>query len=404
MLTDVKIRSEVKKTVVQGKPAKRFDGQGLFMWISATGTTVWRYKFRHGGKEKTGVIGPYPQITIKEARDRHFELRRDLGKGINPNEQKKAVKVNSANSFAEVGEEYIKLQEGKLAKRTVDKARWQLREFINPQLGGKPINEISAPVLLSAIRKIEARGKIETAHKTKELCGRIFMFGIASGFCERNVAADLKLALKPRPTDKHLAAITAPAEVGQLLRAVDAYSGQPATGAALRLAPHVFLRPGELRAGRWAEVDMKGAVWRVPAERMKMRREHWVPLSRQAVTILKALQEVTAEGEFMFPAIGPKRRCISENTLGTALRAIGYTPDQMVPHGFRSMASTLLHELGFVSTDIELQLAHSDKNKIRAIYNRSERIKERTQMMHAWSDYLDTLRSGGNVVPFKRRA
>jgi integrase len=403
-LTDKTISKLIRDAKATGKAIKKTDGHSLYVWCSPAGNVVWRYKFSFGNREQTGVIGTYPEYSIKEARDAHFEAKRMLQKGINPNEQKKAAKSNATNSFEQVADEYIKLQEGKLKKRTIDKARWQLREFINPHLGRKPINEISAPALLAVIRKIEVRGKIETAHKTKELCGRVFLYGIASGLCERNVAADLKLALKPRPTDQHLAAVTDPAKVGALLRALDAYSGQPATSAALRLAPHVFLRPGELRAGRWVEIDLDAALWRIPAERMKMKREHLVPLSRQSLAILESLKEITGTGEWIFPAIGPKRRCISENTLGTALRAIGYTPDQMVPHGFRSMASTLLHELGFVSTDIELQLAHADKNKIRAVYNRSERIKERTKMMQQWSDYLDSLRSGGNVVPFKRRA
>ncbi len=404
-LTDTTIKVALRAAKHATKPVKLADGKGLHLLVKPNGSALWRFKYSMARYAHGNLIslGAYPEVPLKLARERRDEARKQIADGIDPSEARQDAKRATANTFAEVSELYIKLQEGRLAPRTVDKARWQLREFINPHLGRKPLNEITAPDLLLVLRKIEARGKIETAHKTKELCGRIFMFGIASGLCERNVAADLKLALKPR-AGKNLAAVTDPAKVGQLLRALDAYSGQPGTSAALRLAPHVFLRPGELRAGRWDEVDLEEALWRIPASRMKMKREHLVPLSAQSVAILKSLQEITGEGEFLFPAIGPKRRCISENTLGTALRAIGYMPDQMVPHGFRSMASTLLHELGFVSTDIELQLAHADKNKIRAVYNRSERIKERTRMMQQWSDYLDSLRAGGNVVPFKRRA
>ncbi len=373
---------------------KHADGDGLFILIDRdSGALSWRLKYRIDGREKLISFGGYPETSLKLAREKRFEARRLLANGVDPSVHRQMAKRAAANTFADVAEEYVKQQEEKLAARTVDKARWQLREFINPHLGRKPINEIAAQDLLAVLRRIEARGKTETAHKTKELCGRVFLYGVATGRCDRNVAADLKGALKPRVVKNH-AAITEPAKVGELLRAIEGYSGQPATAAALRLAPHVFLRPGELRQGRWNEIDWDSSQWRLPAERMKGgKREHIVPLSRQAMAILRPLERITGAGEFMFPAIGPKRRPISENTLGSALRILGYEPDVMVPHGFRSMASTLLHDMGFVSTNSELQLAHSDKNKIRAVYNRSERIKERARMMQKWCDHLDKLRA-----------
>jgi integrase len=378
------------------KNRKIFDGEGLHILQGGKGRLGWRLKYRIQGVEKCISFGTYPETSLKEAREKRFEAKRLIAKGIDPSQVRKQAKLDATNSFADVAEEYIVNQADSLAKRTVDKARWQIREFVNPALGNKPIRDIGAQDLLAVLRRIEARGKTETAHKTKELCGRVFLYGVATGRCDRNVAADLKGALKPRKVKNH-AAITDPAKVGELLRAIDGYTGQPGSSAALRLAPHVFLRPGELRQGRWVEIDWENAQWKIPATRMKGKkghqRDHLVPLSRQAVGILREIGKITGDGEFVFPAIGPKRRPISENTLGGALRALGYDHDTMVPHGFRAIASTLMHDLGFPSTDIELQLAHADKNKIRAVYNRSERIKERTKMMQKWSDHLDKLRA-----------
>lgn len=396
----------VKAAKPKDKPYKRSDGGGLYLLVtrnSAGPSKLWRLKYRVNGVEKLLALGQYPDVTLAMARERRDDARRLLADGTDPGAERAAAKLATANTFAAVAEEYLSKQVDRLAPRTVNKARWQLRDFLNPYIGDKPIDKVSAPDLLAALRRIEVRGLTETPHKTMELAGRVFMYGVASGLCERNIAADLKLALKPR-SDQHLAAVTDPAKVGELLRAIEGYDGQPATAAALRLAPHVFLRPGELRGGRWCEIDFNNALWRLPADRMKMKREHLLPLSQQAVAILTALKPITGYSEFLFPAIGPKHRPISENTLGAALRGLGYGPDVMVPHGFRSIASTLLHELGYESRDIELQLAHADSNKIRGIYNRAERIKERTKMMQQWSDYLDNLRDAGNVVALRRRS
>jgi integrase len=403
-LTDTAIKAAIRAAVKHAtKPKKLPDGKGLSLLVKPNGSALWRFKYSMPRYAHGNLIsfGAYPDVPLKAARDKRDEARKLIAAGRDPSEVRQEAKHATANTFAQVAEEYISKQTN-LAPRTITKARWQLR--LLPEISRRPINEISAKELLAALRKIEARGLTETPHKTKELCGRVFMYGVACGLCERNVAADLKLALKPRP-EQHLAAITDPVKVGQLLRDIDKYVGQPATKAALRLLPHVFLRAAELRNGQWPEIDWSAALWRIPGSRMKAKREHLVPLSKQALAILRELQPITGEG-YMFPAIGPKQRPISENTLGYALHGLGYSSDVHVPHGFRSTASTLLHELGWDSRDIELQLAHADSNKIRGIYNRAERIKERTRMMQQWSDYLDQLRTGdaNKVVPFKKHA
>jgi integrase len=407
-LTDSAIAKAMATAKNTGKPIKLTDEGRLRLLIRPSGSASWQHRYDFNGKEQIATLGSYPTLSIAKARVKRDANRAQLEDGINPMAEKKkekiAARAASANTFATVAAAYLETRTD-LAPRTLKKAQWQLREFLNPEIGNEPIGEITAPLLLAAIRKIEKTGKYETAHKTKELAGRVFSFAIAEGTnnVDYNPAAGLSPALKARP-EKHLAALTKPAEVGQLLRVIDgAKDFKPATHAALRLLPHVFLRPGELRGGRWNEIDWDTAQWTVPAGRMKgkgnRRVEHIVPLSRQAVAILKSLEKITGGKDgYMFPAIGGKDRPLSENTLGAALVTLGYTSDMHTPHGFRSTASTLLHELGFLSSDIELQLAHKDKNQVRGIYNRSERIKERRVMMQKWSDHLDQLRNGNGTV------
>jgi integrase len=260
-----------------------------------------------------------------------------------------------------------------------------------PRIGRRPIREVTPPELLAALRKIEARGHHETAHRAKQKCGQVFRYAIATGRAERDISADLRGALVPVVSRNH-ASLTDPAEVGALLRAIDGYEGQPITAAALKLAPLVFVRPGELRGARWAEFDLDGAEWRIPAERMKMGEQHIVPLARQTVTILRELKALTSFGEYVFPSLLTLTRPMSNNTINTALRRLGYTKEQMTGHGFRSMASTLLNEHGFPPDVIEPQLAHAERNKVRAAYNKAQRLVERRKMMQAWADYLDGLR------------
>lgn len=392
MLTDTAIGRARRESKGATKPRKLFDERGLYLLLTPAGTALWRFKFVFEGVEKLIGLGSYPDMSLKVAREKRDAARIQVANGINPSAERQRIKNAIADSFAEVGEEYISKQAKKLAPRTISKARSHLRMWVNPYLGGKPIRSIEAPELLSVIRRIETTGKTETAHKVKELCGRVFLYGVATGRCVHNVAADLSLALEPR-VDKRYPFVKDPVEVGRLLRAIEGHSGQPSTNAALRLLPHVFLRQKEFRRGRWPEIDWANRQWRVPAERMKGHRgDHLVPLSRQAIEILRALEGITGRGDFIFPAIGPKRRPISENTLGAALHSIGYPSEVHVPHGFRHMASTLMHELGWLSSDIELQLSHVDKNTVRGIYNAAERIKPRTRLMQKWSDYLDKLR------------
>jgi integrase len=262
------------------------------------------------------------------------------------------------------------------------------------RIGKRPIREITAPELLSALRKIESRGHHETAHRAKQKCGRVFRYAIVTGRADRDITADLRGALVPVVSKNH-ASLTDPAEVGALLRAIDGYEGQPITAAALKLAPLVFVRPGELRGARWPEFDLDNAEWRIPAERMKMGEQHIVPLARQAVAILRELRELTGGGlgELVFPSLLSLDRPMSNNTVNTALRRLGYTKEQMTGHGFRSMASTLLNEQGYSPDVIELQLAHAERNKVRAAYNKAQRLAERRKMMQAWADYLDGLRN-----------
>jgi integrase len=278
-----------------------------------------------------------------------------------------------------------------------------LESFIYPDLGSRPIRGITAPDILGALRAIAARGRHETARRTKQKCGQVFRYAIATGRASHDVTADLRGALAPVVSQNH-AAITDPVKIGALLRAIDGYSGQIVTGYALRLAPMVFVRPGELRQAEWSEFDLDGATWRIPAAKMKMREEHIVPLAPQALALLRELHTLTGRGRFLFNSLRTSQRPMSENTINAALRRLGYSNEEMTGHGFRALASTCLNEQGWSPDLIELQLAHSDKDRIRAVYNRSKKLPERRRMMLAWADYLDTLRAQQNVVPIRKIA
>jgi integrase len=393
MLSDLAITRAIRDSQGATKVRKLIDERGLYLLLTPARTALWRFRFVFEGKDRLIALGAYPDVSLKRAREKREEARRQVADGLNPTAERQKAKLSLVNSFAEVAEEYVAKQAKKLAPRTITKARGHLRMWVNPHVGARPIDRIDAPELLAVLRKVEATGKTETAHKVKELCGRVFLYGVATGRCKHNVAADLKLALEPR-LDRRYPFIKDPVEVGKLLRAIAGYSGQPATQAALRLLPHVFLRQTEFRHGRWSEIDWEARMWRIPASRMKGHRgDHLVPLSRQAISILRGLQAHTGNGELLFPAIGPKKRAISENTLGGALAGLGYGSGIHVPHGFRHMASTLMHELGWLSSDIELQLAHMDENKIRGTYNAAERIAPRVKLMQKWSDHLDKLQA-----------
>jgi integrase len=398
-LTDTEIRA----AKAPEKPVKLFDGGGLFLLVQPNGSRLWRLKYRIDGREKLLALGAYPEVGLKDARIRREQARSQLADGVDPGAARKAQKVAQANTFEAIAREWLEKQRNKFTASTFAKAEWMLEEFLFPHIGARPIESIDAPDILAALRKVEARGRIETAHRTKWRAGEIFRYAIATGRARRNPAGDLRGALIP-VRSKRRAAITNPAKIGELLRALDGYSGQLGTEIALKLAPHVFVRPGELRGARWEEFTLEGKepTWRIPGERMKMGEEHIVPLSSQAVALLEELRPVTGPQGLLFPSLLTAARPMSENTINAALRRLGYSKDDMTGHGFRAMASTCLNELGHPPDVIELQLAHAERNKVRAAYNRAQRLGDRRKMMQSWSDYLDELRAGGSVTRLRR--
>lgn len=393
-LTDRSLKAAIKRASQAGKPQKIFDAKGLYLLVSPPSSPGWRLKFYFpAGREKLMSLGTYPEVTLKRAREKRDEAKRQLSDGIDPSALRKQEKHANVHTFEAVAREWLDKQEKRLAAATLVRDRSRLETFVYPVLGAKPIGKVTTAELLACLRTMEAKGIHESALRTRSLCGRIFRYAIATSRAEHDVAADLKGALTA-PTTKNFAAITDPKRIGELLRAIDGYFGQPATAAALRLAPLVFVRPGELRAAEWSEFRLEGKEpeWRIPAARMKMGEQHIVPLSRQAVAVVKELQPITGEGRYLFPSLRAPDRCMSNNTVNAALRRLGYDNTEIVGHGFRAMASTLLNEQGWHPDLIELQLAHAERNKVRAAYNRAERLAERRTMMQAWADYLDRLK------------
>ena len=393
--------------VKQAGSGKHFDGGGLYVEVTATGSRLWRLKYRHAGKERRLAFGAYPEVSLKEARRRRDDARMILRNGDDPGAikraRKQADKVAATNSFEAIAREWLGHQKRKMATATYDKALACFENDLFPWLGARPITEIEPPDILHTLKRIEARGAHESAHRAKQRVGQIFRYAIAHGMAKRDATADLRGALAPVVT-RSRAAITDPARVGDLLRSLHAYTGQFSTRCALRLAPLLFVRPGELRHMEWTELDLDGGEWRIPAGKMKMREEHIVPLAPQTVAILRELQPLTGRGRYCFPSIRTGSRPMSENTINVALRNMGYDRDTMTGHGFRAMASTRLNELGWKPDVIERQLAHAERNKVRAAYNRAQYMAERRTMMQAWADYLDGLRAGGTVIPIKRKA
>jgi len=387
------------------KMVKLSDGGGLQLLVQPRGAKLWRLAYRFDGKQKALAVGIYPVISLVEARARRDAAKKLLANGVDPSTKRKLDKHASANSFRVVAEELLdKMRREGRADTTLVKTRWLL-EFAFTAFGDRPIAKVSAPELLAVLRKIEARGNYETARRLRSTCGMVFRYAIATGRAERDPSYDLRGALIT-PKVKHRAAIVEPTEIGALLRAIDGFNGQPTTHAALRLAPLVFVRPGELRHAEWKEFDFDKAEWVIPAEKMKMRRPHGVPLARQAIDILKGLKEITGKLRWLFPSISSVMRPISENTLNASLRRLGYGSDVITAHGFRAMASTRLNEMSRWNRDaIERQLAHQDSNETRLAYtHRAEYWAERVTMMQAWADYLDELREAGKVIPLRRES
>jgi integrase len=387
-LTDTAIRMAKPRP----KPYKISDGAGLALLVTPQGSKWWRLRYSYEGREKMLSVGIYPDVSLKLARERRDDARKLLAQGVDPSAEREKERSSRDLTFALLAREWLDAQEQKLTMATRNKARWMLESFVFPKLGKRPIGRITAAELLSVLREIEERGHHETARRTKQRCGQIFRYAIATGRAERDVSADLRGALAP-VTTQHRAAVTDPGAVGELLRAIDGYDGQPVTRAALRIAPYVFVRPGELRAAEWREIDLNRAEWRVPGSRMKMKEEHVVPLAKQVAALIRELHPLTGGGRYLFPALATANRPMSENTLNGALRRLGYSGKEMTAHGFRALASTRLNELGWAPDLIELQLAHKERNAVRAAYNRATRMEERRKMMQAWADHLDELRS-----------
>lgn len=397
MLTDTAIRNAKPR----GKPYKIGDSQGLYLLVNPRGSKLWRVKYRMNGVERKLALGAYPEITLAEARSARDKARRQLAHAIDPNVAKRQARIEASirarNSFASVAEELIEKREKEgVSLRTLEKHRWLLR-LLGHEFGRRPVSEITPAELLHELRKQERRGRLETAKQVRAFASRVFRYAAATARAERDPAQMLLGALI-QPKVKHFAAITDPDSFGGLLRAIEDYQGDPAVMHALRLTPHVFQRPGELRQMEWTEIDFEKAVWTLPAEKMKMRQPHAVPLSRQTLAILKSMRELAGKGKYVFPSIRTRARPISDNTINAALRRMGYSKDEMTAHGFRTSASSLLNESGKWNPDaIERALAHMVAGSVRRIYNQSAYWTERVEMAQWWSDYLDRLRDGGST-------
>ena len=397
-LTDTAVRAAKPRD----KDYKIADSGGLYLLVTPSGGRLWRFKFRLHGIEKKLAFGRYPDVSLSEARKARDAAREAASAGNDPAAAKRrnriAAKVAAGTTFCDVAREYIdKAEREGRAPTTIAKLRW-IRQLLLPSIGNRPIDQIEAHELLPVLRQQEAAGILETAKRTRAFASRVFRYAVATARAKTDPASLLVGAVTaPRP--KHLAAIVEAKRAGELMRAIEAYHGQPSTRFALALLPHVFVRPGELRQAEWSEIDFDAAVWRIPAERMKKRREHAVPLSRQSLAILENLRVLTGDGRFTFPALGRHGRPLSENTITLALRRMGFSAQEMTAHGFRAMASTLLNESGKWSPDaIERALAHKDGDHVRAAYHRGAHWKERVAMAQWWSDHLDALRVGATVI------
>ena len=403
-LTDVAVRNAKPRE----QSFKVSDGKGLYLQVEPNGSKLWRLKYRHQGKERKLALGMYPEITLGQARERQLEARRLLANDIDPGEHKRqakrAARVAAANTFEAIAREWFAKFSPGWAESHSSKVLLRMENNLFPWLGARPITALEADELLETIRRVEARGALDTAHRCLGYCGQVFRYAIATGRARRNPAADLRGALPPTHA-KHFASITDPEGVGELLRAIEGYRGNLVTRLALRLAPLAFVRPGELRKAEWAHVNLDAAEWRIPGERMKMREDLTVPLSRQAIAVLQELRPLTGNGRFLFPSEYGRSRPMSENTVNAALRRLGYSNDEMTGHGFRAMARTMLDEvLEYRVEWIEHQLAHEVKDPNGRAYNRTAFLAGRRQMMQGWADYLDRLRVGEAELQRTKRA
>jgi integrase len=386
----------------KAKPYKLTDGRGLYLLIMPTGGRLWRMNYRFDGKQKTIAFGNYPDLSLSKARDMRAFAREALAEGKDPMEAKRQkereAKARAADTFRTISDEWLqKLEREGRSSSTLTKLRW-LVDFALPRLGNRPITELTALELLEVLRKIEARGRYETANRLRSTFGTIFRYAIATGRAQRDVSADLKGALIT-PKINHFAAILDPTALGALLRAIEGHDGQPTVRIALRMAPHVFVRPGELRSAEWTEFDLQAKVWTIPSTKTKMRRPHKVPLSNEVITMLEGLRPISGHSRYLFPSVRSASRPITDNTLNAALRRLGYDKTEVTAHGFRATASTFLNEMGKWHPDaIERQLAHVESNDVRRAYARGEHWDERVRMMKSWSKFLTGLQRGGQVL------
>lgn len=375
------------------------DGEGMYLEVMPNGTKFWRMAYRQpNGKNNRLTFGKYPIVTLAEARTRRLAARRLLDQGIDPGrvrrEEKEAKATAAQHTFEGVARVWLAKTAPSRAATTQQKNTAWLEANVFPIIGSLPISTIRPKDVLSALRRIEARGAIESAHKIKQLCGQVFRFAVASGLADRDVTTDLRGALSAVP-EAHYAAITEPERAAQLLNAIDAYNGHAYASFALKLAPLVFVRPGELRTAEWPEIDLDAAEWRIPGAKMKMGQDHIVPLATQAVALLRSLHAMTGHGKYVFPSVRTGERCMSENTINVALRTMGYGKDVMTGHGFRAMARTIMDEvLGERIDLIEHQLAHAVKDPNGRAYNRTAHLTARRLMMQRWADYLDSIKQG----------
>ena len=398
-LTDTQVRNAKPGP----KPVKMFDERGLFLIVTAAGGKWWRLRYKFGGKEKLLSLGVYPDIGLKDARTRRDEARKLLANDIDPGENRKATKAakveRAANSFEVVAREWYARNAPSWAEHHGDRILRRLERDIFPWVGGKPVSDVTAPELLAVVRRIEDRGALETAHRALSNCGQVFRYAIATGRAVRDPSSDLRGALSPAKSE-HFAAVTEPTKVAELLRTLDGYHGTLTVTCALRLAPLVFVRPGELRNAEWKDIDLDAAAWRYHVT--KTDTDHIVPLATQALAILRELHPLTGSGRFVFPSARSNDRPMSDNAILAAMRRLGIPKDEMSGHGFRAMARTILDEVLGVRPDfIEHQLAHAVRDPNGRAYNRTAHLNERRKMMQDWANYLDMLKAGAAVLPFK---
>lgn len=387
-LTDITLRNARPRD----KAYKLNDGKGLLCVVNPNGTKYWRFRYEYHGRENMVSLGPYPQVSLVQARAMHADARKLLAQDIDPAREKAVKSEGRKICFRDVAEEWLHLQRTRLTGSTQKKARWMLDTFVYPELGSRPLVDIRAPDVLTMLRQIENKGFNETAKRVKQRCSQIFRYAIATGRTENDPTVALRGALAPVVSKNH-AGITEPARIGELMLAIDGYTGHPVVKAAMKLSALTFVRPGELKNALWQEIDLERREWRISAERMKMREEHIVPLSPQALGVITELLSYRGDSQYLLPSVWSDHRPISENTVNLALRRLGYTNDQMTAHGFRTTASTQLNELGYPPDVIELQLAHRDRNKVRASYNKALKLEERCRMMCEWADHLDQLKA-----------